>query len=246
MVYASPECARMRLVMASQWPDSPAGRLLEKLETHYGTPKPSALTGPFEMILWEIVAYLSDDNRRGMAFEQLRKKVGLTPAQILAAPLKTLRAITREGGAIAADERAERLQRAAQIASDKFSGDLTSVLKLPPQKSKKALMQFPMIGEPGAEKILLFSGVLGVLALESNGVRVLVRVGIGQEGKSYAATYRSIREATLEQLPQDSRLLTTAHLLLRRHGQELCSRNGPACGSCPVRLECRLGKHYGV
>jgi len=99
MAHASQECARMRLVMASQWPDSPAGRLLKKIETHYGTPKLSVLAGPFEMILWEIVAYLSDDNRRGMAFDLLRKKVGLTPAQILAAPLKTLRAITREGGA---------------------------------------------------------------------------------------------------------------------------------------------------
>ena len=51
-------------------------------------------------------------------------------------------------------------------------------------------MQFPMIGEPGAEKILLFSGVLAVLALDSNGVRVLVRLGVGEERKSYAATYK--------------------------------------------------------
>jgi hypothetical protein len=39
-------------------------------------------------------------------------------------------------------------------------------------------MLFPMIGEPGAEKILLFSGVLPVPALESNGVRVLVHAAI--------------------------------------------------------------------
>ena len=48
-----------------------------------------------------------------------------------------------------------------------FGGDLACILKLPPQKAKKLLMRFPMIGEPGAGKILLFSGVLAVLALES-------------------------------------------------------------------------------
>ncbi len=190
------------------------------------------------MILWEIVAYLADDVRRGKAFTALQEKVGFQPEQILAAPKRLLSEITRTGGSIAADERADRLRTAAQLVVDRFGGDLGSVLKLAPQKSKKLLMQFPMIGEPGAEKILLFSGVAAVLALESNGVRVLIRFGIGEERKSYAATYKSIREASLEQLPEDGRLLTAAHLLLRRHGQELCLRNGPACDSCPVRLEC--------
>ena len=38
-------------------------------------------------------------------------------------------------------------------------------------------------------------------ALESNGLRVLVRLGFGEDRKSYAATYKSVREATLEELP---------------------------------------------
>jgi endonuclease-3 len=56
-------------------------------------------------------------------------------------------------------------------------------MELPP-KAKKLLMRFPMIGEPGAEKILLFCGALAVLALESNGLRVLVRVGVAEERKT--------------------------------------------------------------
>ena len=202
--------------MALRWPDSPVGRLLRGLPRHYGTPAPPQFDGPFEMILWEIVAYLADDVRRGKAFTALQEKVGFQPEQILAAPKRLLSEITRAGGSIAADERADRLRNAAQLVVDGFGGDLGRVLKLAPQKSKKLLMQFPMIGEPGAE-ILLFSGVAAVLALQSNGVRVLIRFGIGEARKSYAATYKSIREATLEQLPEDGRLLTAAHLLLRRH-----------------------------
>ncbi len=220
------------------WPASRLGLILSKIEGHYGRPRLPKFAGPLEMILWEMVAYLADDTRRRIAFEALRKQVGLTPQKILDAPKKLLCDITRMGGSIAAEERAERLQAAARLTLDEFGGDLAGVLRLPLQKAKRLLMKFPMIGEPGAEKILLFSGVFPLLALESNGVRVLVRLGIGEDRKSYAATYGSVREATMEQLPQDCKLLTKAHLLLRRHGQELCVRNGPACHSCVVKSHC--------
>ncbi len=189
---------------AMAWPPSKLGVLLAKLERHHGMPEPPRFAGPFEMILWEIVAYLADDSRRELAFRALRDRVGLTPPEILAAPAKVLGEITRMGGSIAAEDRAARLRTAARIAMEDFDGDLSAVLALPTQKAKKFLMRFPMIGEPGAEKILMFSGVLGVLALESNGVRVLTRLGIGEDRKSYAATYKSIREVTVEQLSADS------------------------------------------
>ena len=108
------------------------------------------------MILWEIVAYLADDTQRRTAFEALRKQVGLTPKKILAAPKELLSQITRIGGSIAAEERADCLRAAAQLTLDEFGENLASVLKLPPQKAKKSLMRFPMIGEPGAEKIVFF------------------------------------------------------------------------------------------
>ncbi len=223
---------------ATPWPPSKPGALLVKLERYYGAPKLPRFAGPFEMILWEIVAYLADDSRRELAFNALRDRVGLTPPAILAAPVKVLGEITRIGGSIAAEDRAAHLRTAARIVMEDFDGDLAAVLSLPTQKAKKHLMRFPMIGEPGAEKILMFSGVLGVLALESNGVRVLTRLGIGEDRKSYTATYKSIREVTVEQLPGDSALLTKAHLLLRHHGQTLCLRNGPVCHACPVSSDC--------
>ncbi len=228
--------------MASDaWPGSRLGAILAKFERQHGPPAAPAAAGPFEMVLWEIVAYLADDDRRGRAFQALGERVGTTAEEILAAPEKTLIEVTRTGGAIAAEERAERLREAARIVRDDFGGDLGRVLSMPPAKAKKALMRFPMIGEPGAEKILSFAGRTGVLALDSNGLRVLVRIGIGEEGKSYAATYRSVREATLEELPASADLLRRAHLLLRAHGQRICLRNGPLCHECAVCEDCRYG-----
>lgn len=223
---------------ANSWGASQLGNILGALERQHGSLTPPPLNGPFEMILWEIVAYLAGDPQRAIAFAALRDKVGLAPKQILAAPAKLLQEIARLGGSIAAQERAERLRTAAQLTRDEFDHDLATVLTLPPQKAKKLLMRFPMIGEPGAEKILLFCGALKVLALESNGLRVLVRLGFGEDRKSYAATYKSVREVTLEELPEDSKILSKAHLLLRRHGQEVCLRNVPLCHSCTVKGVC--------
>lgn len=102
-----------------------------------------------------------------------------------------------------------------------------------------ALKRFPGIGAPGAEKILMFCGALPVLALESNGLRVLLRLGHGrEEPKNYAKTYRSVREALAADLPSDAAWLARAHQLLRRHGQEICRNTDPDCGACNLAERC--------
>jgi endonuclease III len=142
--------------------------------------------------------------------------------------------MTNRGGA----QFAKKLRKCAQIALEEFDGDLRPVLKLPFPKAKKALQKFPGIGEPGAEKILLFSRTYPALALESNGLRVLLRLGFGEEKKSYSTTYRLVQRAADEGLDKGCSWLIEAHLLLRRHGQELCKNSKPECRKCPLAPDC--------
>lgn len=212
-------------------------RIVGELERAYGRLQPPPCNNALEMILWENVAYLADDSRRAAAFEKLRREVGLTPRAILAAPRAKLLEITRAG--IVAEIFAGKLRKIAEITEEEFGGSLDSVLKLPLPQAMKALRKFPGIGEPGAEKILLFMRAYALTALESNGLRVLLRVGFGQEQKSYAASYKSVQR-TIEMPPGNGcDLLIRAHLLLRRHGQHLCLRSAPHCDRCPLVLECR-------
>jgi endonuclease-3 len=190
------------------------------------------------MILWENVAYLADDDRRHKAFETLKKRIGTQPQKILSASDEALLDVTAHG--ILADQFAKKLRKCAQIALEEFDGDLRSVLKLPVPKARKALQKFPGIGEPGADKILLFSRVQPVLALDSNGLRVLLRLGFGEEKKSYSTTYRLVQRAVQEQLDPAYAWLIQAHLLLRHHGQELCKRSQPACDECPLARDCEF------
>ena len=114
----------------------------------------------------------------------MRKKVGLRPADIRKASQKALLSITSRG--IVPENSAEKLRQAADIAGEFFGDDLTPVVKKPAAVAKRDLRKFPSIGEPAAEKILLFNHKLPVLAMDSNGMRVLLRLGFAVEKKSYS------------------------------------------------------------
>ena len=220
-------------------------RIVKRLEKLYGPPPALTTSDPFEIILFESVAYLASDERREQAFAQLRKTIGTKPHQILAAPGAGLLRVAQLGG-FQPEKRAARLREIALIAMNEFGGDLSETLRLPLSKAKKALQRFPSIGEPGAEKILLLTRSYPVLALDSNGLRVLLRLGFGEEKKNYSASYRSVQEALSGQLPDDYDFLIAAHQLLRQHGKELCKTNRPYCEKCPVRKDCAYYAQFGV
>lgn len=200
------------------------------------------MTDPLQQILWENVAYLPSDRRRQEAFALLRQNVGLEAARILAAPPSALHEIGRKG--ILPASSSEKLRSIAEIALEDFGGDLRPILKLPFPQARKALKKFPSIGDPGAEKILLFARSHPVLALDSNGLRVLRRLGYGKEDRNYTRTYRLTQEAAAPELPRDFDRLIEAHQLLRRHGQELCKTNHPRCEACPLRPDCAYGRKF--
>lgn len=216
-------------------------KIVSQLTAHYGHPSPPITTEPFGLILLENVAYLVSDEQREQAFNLLRKHAGTKPHEILAASHDDILQATKLGG-MHPEQRVSRLKEIALIAMNEFGGDLKQSLKFPLTKAKQALRKFPSIGEPSAEKILLFTRSYPVLGLDSNGLRVLVRLGFGEEKKNYTATYRAVHEAIKDQLREDYDWLISAHILLRQHGKELCKTNAPLCEKCPLRKSCAYFK----
>ncbi len=218
--------------------ESPFQVMVQRLRAAYGARKPLPTSDPFELVLWENAVYLLSDERRQKVFHLLRERIGLKPRNILAAKPAELLEIAKLGG-MRPDVRVERWLSIAHITLDQFEGDLGNAVRLPLKQAKKALQQFPTIGEPGAEKILMFSKSHAVLGLDSNGLRVLVRVGFGREQKSYSATYHSVQEAIADQIPDKCGPLIQAQQLLRQHGMERCKYSSPICRGCPLTDACR-------
>jgi endonuclease-3 len=213
-------------------------QLVACLKKQHGAPSKPPARGPFEFVLWENAVYLMPEERRLEVVESLRKQVGLTPGAINAADAKVLLQLAQRGG-MRPETRVFRWREIARITSFQFNGDLDQILHWPWDKAKRALKQFPTIGEPGAEKILLFCGVAAEgLPLESNGLRVLTRFGYGREQKNYGATYKSVQEAIIPELPRGAKSQLMAHQLLHEHGQTFCRRAKPLCEACPAGAIC--------
>jgi endonuclease-3 len=219
----------------------PFQTIVDQLKAFYGPPKPPEVTDPLEMILLENVAYLVDDEQRERAFAALRDRIGLSPVNILSASEEDLSEVSRLGGMLP-DARVSKLRAIAQIALHEFEGDLAGAVRQPAARARRSLKKFPGIGDPGAEKILLFARIQPALALESNGLRVMIRLGFGEQLKNYSGTYRSAQEAVDGQVEKDFDWLIAAHQLLRQHGRELCKNAQPRCKQCPISRSCRFFK----
>jgi endonuclease III len=198
--------------------------------------KSAAPSSPWELILWENVAYLADDASRKQAFELLKTSVGLSAAKIAAAPESKLLAVTKAG--IVAEGQAAKLRRCATLALEEFNGDVDAVLKLPLKDAMRGLRKFPGIGVPGAEKILLLCGAHPIFTVESNGLRVLQRLGLAREHSNYAASYTAMQKAVGPQPRKQIQKLAQAFHILRLHGQLTCKRSLPLCDTCPLVRNC--------
>src|SRR5262249_54050108 len=103
---------------------------------------------------------------------------------------------------------------------------------------RKTLKRFPGIGDPGADRIMLFADLAPVAAVPSNCTHVAVRMQHGASLDSYAKDYREGRRLIETELPATFDARRRAFLLLKVHGQKLCRRSNPKCEACTVSNTC--------
>lgn len=217
-------------------PRSAVSSLIERLVRDAGEPA-NELVDPYAAILHENAGYLADDARRDALYARI---VALAPdaRALLAADRAKLLAIARDGG-MRPEERVERWRAIAEITLGEADGDLLGALRaLPLARAKRLLRRYPAIGEPGADRILLFANLAPVASVESNGLRVLERYGVVVAGQPYARAYRDACGALRAAFGDDGASLRRGYLVLRRHGKTLCRRAVPDCPRCPVRGTC--------
>ena len=221
-------------------------QLLRQLESFYGKQEPCWPTDPYLFLVWWHCGYPASDAACAQGWESLNRKVGVEPRQLLAATPTDLASALKPGGMVP-ELRATRLKDIAARVEDEFGGDLRAALGGPIAQVRKALKQFPSIADPGADRILLFAGVAPVPAVPSNCPHVVVRVLRGQERQNYSVTYREAQQAIEAGVPEKLDARARAYLLLKRHGQALCTRTKPKCWQCPVSSSCAFfaGKRRG-
>jgi endonuclease III len=211
--------------------------LLTQLESFYGQLETNWPTDPYLFLIWWHCGYPASDAACAKGWESLNGKIGVEPEQLLGASPAILASALKPGGMVP-EIRALRLKEIAARVQDEFGGDLRVGLVGPIAQARKVLKNFPSIGDPGADRILLFGEIAPVAAVPSNCPQVVVRVLRGQESGNYGATYREARQAIEAEVSEKFDARIRAYLLLKRHGQEICKRTKPKCGECPVRSSC--------
>jgi endonuclease III len=217
-------------------PTLPLRVYIDRLRGLYGRPKRPIPSGPFEWIIWEHVAAVPDDEQRALVFRNLRQKIGTTPQAILRTPKPKMIELLAPGGPNPG-ARLARLHEAAELMIEIGLARVRTLVRESPAEAKKLLKRFKGIGEPGADRILLFCRTQAALAPDANGLRVLGRLGYGKPNATGPAANRQIGDALTPELPRDYNWLIQAHQLLRRHGQDTC-RATPRCDACPLAPDC--------
>lgn len=218
--------------------------LLDKLEIQYGKQQAISPSDPYEFLVWWHCGYPASEERCSKGWESLASGIGIKPDELLSAKITRLVLALKAGGMVP-DLRAARLREIAKRTQDEFAGDLRSALaRLDPVQSRKALKSFPGIGNPGADRIMLFGRLAPAAAVPSSSPHVLMRVQTGREFEKYTDNYASAQRL-LETLPVRFETRIRAYLLLNRHAQQLCKRTNPNCGQCSLAGSCAFARICG-
>ena len=212
-------------------------RLLATLDAQDAEAASTTTRDPWHLILLENVVYLAADDARARAFATLLEQTDLDPATLVDCPDEVLLAACGEGRMASAQ--ALKLRRCGALFLE--FGAPRELVGLPTAQARKALKRFPGISDPGADKLLMFAGTQPVLALDSNGLRALLRLGYGQEAKSYFTSYKSAQRAAMTELQSDTDAFVRGYMSLRVLGKQTCRNTKPACAACPLRDDCPTG-----
>ena len=211
--------------------------ILDSLESNYGALDPVAPADPYEFLIWWHCGYPASEERCSKGWSSLTREVGIAPKRLIAASTAKLAGALEAGGMVP-DLRAARVKEIAERVQEEYGGDLrTALSRLSAPQARKALKAFPGIGNPGADRILLFSRLSPVAAVPPACPYVLVRVLQGPEGPKYVAVYAAAQQM-LSTLAATFDERIRGYLLVAHHGRELCKRTNPLCARCALRAQC--------
>ena len=211
---------------------------LDALESYHGRQRPHWPVDPYEFLIWWHCGYPPSDEACDKGWAALEAAFDLAPSALAKAGKPALVRALKAGG-LFPELRAPRIKEVATQTVEKWGGDLARALRgITVAEGVRVLKKLPSIGEPGAERILLFGAVAPLPAVPSNATQVAVRMQHGASFGAYTRDYREGRKLIEADVPATFAARQRAFLLLKQHGQTLCKRTNPKCDQCPISGTC--------
>jgi endonuclease-3 len=209
--------------------------IIESLEQFYGVETKDWKLSPFPLLVNVVLSQHTNDINSGLAFERLQKIINpMTPKTILESPTSRIQSAIKPAGLWRI--KTKRLKEIAKSVLKDHNGELISVLQSsrPLGEVRSILLDLPGVGKKTADILLLFKGDYPVFPLDTHCLRLSVRLGFIASSKKYDA----VRCAFQEQLPPTSDIMKRGHLIIIKHGRQICKAITPECYRCPIDSLC--------
>ena len=202
--------------------------IIVRLETRFPVTIPFQ-SDAFSVLIRTILSQNTSEQNSSLAFERLNEHYSVKPEILSKLDPNDLKPLIRVAGLHKV--RSNRIIEISKIILKRFHGSLESVLELPLHEARRTLLSLHGVGFKTADILLCFVGGVAIMPIDTNIFRVVNRIGF-VEGRNYERV-RSVLEKLIppEKIPK-------MHLLLIKHGREICKPRQPNHKTCPINNFC--------
>lgn len=208
-----------------------ARRILKALESRFEVPDPSEIVDdPFKVLVRTIISQSTAEVNTRRAYENLSRKMLLTPKSLAEADVKEIEDALFVAGLYR--NKSKTIKKVSQMIFQEFNGSLDFIYSKPLKEARERLLGLPGVGPKTADIVLLFCAKRPVLPVDTHVNRVSKRLGLVPP----EADYEKIREALQSlYLPEE---YFKVHMLFISLGREICRAGRPKHDECPVNHLC--------
>jgi len=208
-----------------------ARRILKELELRFEVPELSEIADdPFKVLVRTIISQSTAGVNTRRAYENLSRKMLLTPKRLAEADVKEIEEALFVAGLYRNKSRI--LKEVSRMILQEFDGSLDFIYSKPLKEAREKLLSLPGVGPKTADILLLFCAKRPVLPVDTHVNRVSKRLGLVPP----RAGYERIRE-DLEALYAPEEYFKV-HMLFISLGRKICRAVRPKHDECPVKHLC--------
>jgi endonuclease III len=207
------------------------GPIIRRLRSHYGEPEARPLQDPLSELVQTVLSQNTADVNSDRAFASLMARFGGDWEATRTAPTSEIVDAIRLGGL--AEIKAARIKSILDAIAGRCGElDLSFLRELPLAEGRDFLRSLGGVGPKTAACVLLFSCGKPAMPVDTHVHRVSQRLGLVPSKATADQAHALLEQIT----PAEDVYLV--HMLLIRHGREICRAQRPRCPVCPVNDLC--------
>jgi len=209
--------------------------VLGRLFDHHGQPRHP---GPDDLLGTLVRTILSQNTTRqntDRAFERLLDRYAADWDQIRRAPTHEITDTVEVAGL--AGQKGPRIQGILQhLHEERGECSLEFLRSWKVDRARDYLLDFKGVGPKTAAFTLMNAANMPLFPMDTHIFRICQRLGWVDDSVSSDSAHQKMRAA----IPDDQHY--PAHIVMVRHGREVCHARNPDCSSCPLLEVCRFGQ----